>query len=164
MNHISILKYLVFFFIGVVTIILFLASYLFFIVPMEFNASSLKSLKNIIQTSDTKFSQELWLNNGVNCPRLVLYNDLSNNYLAKNFKYNKVENLLGKPDYYRVYDDWFYKRTCKQYFLGQESSFGSVSIYMVICPDEKDYYVEDVYTISHKSFTQTFDLGKEVTP
>ena len=131
------------------------------------DSGNANDLKSQITLSDKKFTKELWLRNAREWDqygtRLEIFKDLSTNHLKKGVKYEMVEGILGeKPLYYRIYDGLLYKRKCKQYFLGQEASFGAVSIYLVICPDKSEQYIEDVFTIYHKSFTWTFDSGVEV--
>lgn len=119
-------------------------------------------IKASIYQSEEKFSKERWINSDyISDTRAKLYKDLTSNYLIGNFKYNSVEALLGPPDYHRVYNNWLYKRTCKQYLLAREASIGTVSAYMVICPDKNNIYIEDFYIIYNKSLGFNFDLGKQ---
>jgi len=140
----------------IIILIIIISSYTFYLL---FDYSNYNYLKNKVNESNQKFSKEIWLEN----TRLEIFKDLSKNYLKKGIKYELVEEILGEePLYYRIYDNWFYKRKCKQYYLGRTTSLGSVSMYAIVCPDKEEKYVEDVFTIYHKSFTWTFNSGVEV--
>lgn len=162
MYYLKKLKYLLFFILAFLLSIILSILCFFIFFPIGINQASFKSLNNIIKTSNTKFSKQLWFEYEIaNYTRLTIYNDLHDNYLTKDFKYDQIEDFLGKPYYNRIYDTWFYQRTCKQYFLGKEISFGVVVMYMIICPDKNYEYVEDVYLLSSRSFTPSFDFGIE---
>lgn len=67
-----------------------------------------------------KFDREEWLkNDGIGkCIRGAMYDDLTNNHLKKGMTKDEVLELIGKPDYGRVYHSFYRDKKCYEYNMG----------------------------------------------
>ena len=120
----------------VIAFIVFLCLFVVLLVSFftfSMNLSMCNNMENELQNSSLKFEAQKW--NIINRNRIEMYNDLVNNHLNMKFKFKDVEELLGKPSVLREYNKLFYRKICKQYYLGLNASIGSAHLYMIVCPD-----------------------------
>ncbi len=91
---------------------------------------------------EEKFDRARWLAaDTFLCQRGRMYDDVLKNYLHLGMPINDVIKLLGVPEYSRIYDDYFNKKTCLQYRLGS-CNWIPIPSNLIICPDANNLIAE----------------------